>query len=291
MKFGSIFLDPAWQFANQRTRAATSKHYEDMMGRAIASLDIGSMAADASHCYLWTTATHLPLAFECLRSWGFNFKLDIQWVKTRDILSDLVMTEKGPRVIHRAVVPEPTDYWNGEIKLQIGLGNYYRHAHERLLFATRGPTYANVHAFPTVIFAPREEHSAKPEIFQSMAELLSPGPGVELFARRPRDGWCCVGSELGMTVEEFITWNGGGIPSSKPPDTQAQILSLLDARTDDLTAELHRRGVKFEGVPTNQDLLERCKQLIESNCGDGDGADVHEFNTITDELLRRGIRV
>lgn len=35
----------------------------------------------------------------------------------------------------------------------------------------------------------RARHSEKPEQFQDLVEKLSPGPRVELFARRGRTGW------------------------------------------------------------------------------------------------------
>lgn len=36
---------------------------------------------------------------------------------------------------------------------------------------------------------PRGEHSAKPEAFLDLVEQVSPGPYLELFARRNRLGW------------------------------------------------------------------------------------------------------
>jgi N6-adenosine-specific RNA methylase IME4 len=39
-------------------------------------------------------------------------------------------------------------------------------------------------------------HSAKPEALQDLAERLSPGPRLELFARRRRAGWTCWGDQL-----------------------------------------------------------------------------------------------
>jgi N6-adenosine-specific RNA methylase IME4 len=258
MKFGTIFIDPPWQFDNQRSRAATSNHYDDMPGAEIRGMPIPEIAAEDCHLYLWSTAIHQPLAFECIRSWSFEFKQDIQWVKTRDIVSEIVPTEKGPRVIHR-VSPSRilADGEPHQIALQIGLGNYFRHAHERLLFATRGRAPANSHALPTVIFAPREEHSAKPEIFQALAEMLSLGPGLELFARRKRQGWHCSGKEVGGSVDEFFAW---------------------------MTTENRMQ-------PTNEELLLRAREIVANNAGGGDGADVAEFRQIEDELSRRGIHI
>ena len=39
----------------------------------------------------------------------------------------------------------------------------------------------------------RAEHSRKPDEFYSLVEAVSPGPYLELFARRPRVGWTVWG--------------------------------------------------------------------------------------------------
>lgn len=48
---------------------------------------------------------------------------------------------------------------------------------------------------------PRGKHSAKPEAFQDVVESVSPGPYLELFARRQRLGWATWGNEALNHVE------------------------------------------------------------------------------------------
>ena len=48
---------------------------------------------------------------------------------------------------------------------------------------------------------PRGEHSAKPEAFLDLVEQVSPGPYLELFARRNRLGWDAWGNEALSHVE------------------------------------------------------------------------------------------
>ena len=43
--------------------------------------------------------------------------------------------------------------------------------------------------------APRGRHSAKPEAFYDMVESMSPGPYLDVFARRQRLGWDTWGNE------------------------------------------------------------------------------------------------
>jgi hypothetical protein len=47
----------------------------------------------------------------------------------------------------------------------------------------------------------RGAHSAKPEAFLDLVEQVSPGPYVELFARRDRLGWDTWGNESLGTAE------------------------------------------------------------------------------------------
>jgi len=56
-------------------------------------------------------------------------------------------------------------------------------------------------SIPSVLMAPRRGHSQKPEEFFDLVEKLVPGPYVELYARRVRTGWTCLGDEVYLTPE------------------------------------------------------------------------------------------
>jgi N6-adenosine-specific RNA methylase IME4 len=50
---------------------------------------------------------------------------------------------------------------------------------------------------PSVIFAPRRKHSEKHDVFAEMIEQMFPNvPKLEMFARKPRDGWDVWGNEI-----------------------------------------------------------------------------------------------
>lgn len=188
--YGTILADPPWQFNNRASRAAAENHYGTMTRAELLALPIETIAADSAHLYLWTTDAHIDEALDLFIAWGFTYKQTLVWVKTKSIVS--VIARGILQILYVISSPWP--------KLQIGLGNYYRHAHELCLFGTRGKAPARVHNLPSVFFAPRGKHSAKPEILQEWAEMLSPGPRVELFARRPRAGWHVWGNEIASEV-------------------------------------------------------------------------------------------
>jgi len=54
---------------------------------------------------------------------------------------------------------------------------------------------------PTWLFAAKQGHSHKPEEQYAVIERCSPGPYLELFARRKRPGWQVWGNEVASDVE------------------------------------------------------------------------------------------
>lgn len=160
-KFACIYADPPWAYSNQATRASTDNHYSTMTVEQICALPIKDLAAPQAHLHLWTTNAFL---FECpkiFEAWGFEFKSSFVWVKP-----------------------------------QIGMGNYWRNSHEFLLLGVRGFLTAQARDLISWVECKRGEHSAKPDQVRGFVERLSPGPRLELFGRRPVDGWSVFGNEI-----------------------------------------------------------------------------------------------
>ncbi len=159
--FGTIYADPPWSYGNQATRAATDNHYKTMSPTEIAALPIDKLAAEQGHLHLWTTNAFLFEAKTIMEAWDFKYKSCFVWVKP-----------------------------------SMGIGNYWRVSHEFLLLGVRGAlTFQNRGQMSWAEF-PRGKHSAKPEAIRQKLELVSPGPRLELFARRASDGWCAWGNEI-----------------------------------------------------------------------------------------------
>lgn len=186
--FGTILADPPWSFSDKGSRIAPdwkeSPLYSTMGAKEILDLPVDLLAAPAAHLYIWTTDVHLPLALNCMTAWGFVFKKVLVWVKRRAVTLPIRAEE------------DPTEFSVMRGPLQIGMGHYYRSVKEICLFGTRGRAPAQVHNLPDVFEAPRTQHSRKPETLHEWAELLSPGPRLELFARRSREGWEAWGDQF-----------------------------------------------------------------------------------------------
>ena len=164
-EFSCVYADPPWPYKNQATRASTSNHYPPLSVEEICALPIRDLAAKNAHLHLWTTNAFLFESQMVMEAWGFTFKSCMLWVK-------------------------PT----------IGPGNYWRLAHEFLLFGLRGKLPFRDRSQRSWIEAKRLEHSRKPHAFRSAIEAVSPGPYLELFARRPVSGWTVWGNQIENTL-------------------------------------------------------------------------------------------
>ena len=143
--------------------------YPTMTVAEIASLPVESMAEQDAHLYMWTTQRYLWDAPDIARAWGFEPSKVLTWCKP------------------------PTGF---------SMGGCYGNSSEFVLFARRGSLKAQSRVPRDWWEWPRKgRHSAKPEAFQDLVEQVSPGPYLELFARRQRMGWDVWGNEVESSVE------------------------------------------------------------------------------------------
>jgi N6-adenosine-specific RNA methylase IME4 len=136
--------------------------------------------------FLWRVASMQEEALRVIRAWGFSLKTEVVWVKITEPMETAYLGKSSLQ-----------QEWR-RFKLAFGMGRTIRASHETCLVATRGkfrPRSLNVRS---VFFAPRGQHSEKPEAFYTdVVEKLSCGPYIELFARRRRVGWASEGLEVG----------------------------------------------------------------------------------------------
>lgn len=172
--FTVMAADPPWKHGDQLPGPGrgASKHY---LGGVMSTEDIMRFPvprlADDAWLFLWRLHTHQQEALDVAQAWGFGDPCgELVWVKTK-------LDGTG---------------------LRIGMGRSVRLAHEVCLIFKRGRPVVASHSVPSVIFAPRTAHSRKPdEFFRAVQELVGPGQRkVELFARRERRGWKCLGDEV-----------------------------------------------------------------------------------------------
>jgi N6-adenosine-specific RNA methylase IME4 len=170
-KYSVVYADPPWRYEGAPLgdpNRAVEAHYPTLSAEEIKALPVSQLAADDCALLLWATMPKLQEALDVIAAWDFTFKTcAFVWVKQ-------TKNEDG---------------------LAWGLGSWTRANAELCLLATKGsPSRLNADVHQ-VILAPRAEHSRKPDEAAERIMRLVPGPYIELFARRPREGWDVWGNQ------------------------------------------------------------------------------------------------
>lgn len=174
-RYRTVLVDPPWDVNQVGTRGA-EQHYNLMSLTRIKKLPVQDLATSDAHLWLWVTNSTLRHGYDVAESWGFTVRSPLTWVKFR-----------------------------------LGFGIYLRNSTEHVLFCTRGKAPVRYRSQPTWINAPAQEHSHKPEEQYALIERISPGPYLELFARRRQPGWDAWGNE----IDSDIVIPGYPVPSDR----------------------------------------------------------------------------
>ena len=76
-----IYADPPWQYKRNGNHSAESQ-YNVMSLENIKNLPVNKISEDNSHLYMWVTNPFISEGLEVCKSWGFDYKTFITWVKT-----------------------------------------------------------------------------------------------------------------------------------------------------------------------------------------------------------------
>lgn len=173
-QFGSVLIDPPWRFMNNTGKVAPEhkrlRRYNTMKFEEIAALPIDKLTLPQSHVYLWCPNALLPEALNIMKAWGFTYKTNVVWYKVRK--------DGGP---------------DGR-----GVGFYFRNVTELILLGVKGKlrTLAPGRSQVNMLISRKQEHSRKPDSVYDLIERCSPGPYLELFARKRVRGWKQWGNEV-----------------------------------------------------------------------------------------------
>jgi N6-adenosine-specific RNA methylase IME4 len=179
-RYRTIVADPPWDYPEGfagRSRTPGKWEgpvivkplpYDAMTFDDICELPVRKLADRDCRLFLWTTNRYLDDAFDVMHAWGFKYRQTLVWNKRDGNL--------GGSVAASSV--------------------------EFLLVGTRGaPARLSKLASAVLTTAAPKQHSRKPDAWLDYIEQVSPGPYVELFARRARFGWDYWGDESLNTAE------------------------------------------------------------------------------------------
>ena len=171
--FRCIVADPPWKMQlphwrrdkrpgrNPRPPETLFTPYPTMTVAEIKAMPVEATAQADAHLWLWVTNQFLPAGLEIMQAWGFKYHTTITWTKPS------------------------------------GCGIWFVQRTQHILFGWRGRFGMQARCRPNLIEGGNPaRHSEKPEESYALIEAVSPGPRLELFARRARPGWTVWGNEV-----------------------------------------------------------------------------------------------
>jgi N6-adenosine-specific RNA methylase IME4 len=189
-----ILADPNWKFKTRSAKGSLRKmgrNYDADDWESFCQLPVASACAPDALLFLWAPREHVFNVAEVIKGWGFRPSARVfEWVKT---------TNDGSRV-------------------RYGGGYSTRSCAESMYLGIKNAGLPRLRAdVPDVIHHRRLAPSQKPEIFQTLIELMyGEQIRVEFYARRHRPGWWCSGLELdGILTHEAV----GKLKERDPEET------------------------------------------------------------------------
>lgn len=180
-KYGVIYADPPWKFADQtQENSGASDHYDLMEDEELLAMApfIDSLATSDCALVMWASGARLKFAYQLQQAWGF-----------REVTMLFVWCKLYPQ--QRSPV--------------CGQGRYTRSSCEFVLLGARGSIPVFQKNIPQLLESEmvREYrsnvHSEKPNEFRTRIECLWPSARrIELFCRHAPAGWDAWGNQVGL---------------------------------------------------------------------------------------------
>ena len=164
-RYATVVLDPPWPAEKIPRAVRPNQHgldYPTMGLDEIAGLGVAEVLAGDAWLLVWTTHRFLPAALGLVDGWGARYRWLMTWHK-------------------------PGGYQP--------VGSAQLNTEHVVVSSVGGPRLADPKAFPAGFDAPRGAHSEKPDAFYDLVGRCLPGPHLDMFARRNRDGWTAWGDE------------------------------------------------------------------------------------------------
>jgi len=180
-RYGVIVADPPWPYRVSKGEGTAKDQYPLMTDAEIWAMPVSMLTSDDCILFLWATWPKLPEALMTLSHWGFEYVTGFPWVK---------MT-KGHGISY-------------------GVGYWVRGCSELVMIGRKGNVSPPRLEGFLGLLSPNLHHSRNPDSVHEIAETL-PGPYLELFARRPREGWDTFGNEIVPDTEGLPLFESTGL--------------------------------------------------------------------------------
>lgn len=225
-KFQIIVADPAWSFKDSLKMSDVARgaaaNYSTMTNSEILQMPIKDYVdPNGALLALWVPSSILQTGLDVMKTWGFTHKQTYVWVKVKNNpLYEITgiflnfwkksvkplgkFSEKEYRTLIKNSSQMIEMIAKGQKFIQntlaFGMGRLFRQTHEICLIGTNNNKIYKLlenRSQRSISFGENLKHSAKPEHLQDSLELMFPkAQKLELFARRLRPGWTCLGNEV-----------------------------------------------------------------------------------------------
>jgi len=164
-KYRTVAIDPPWPIGKIQREVDIDSGimaYPTMTLEEIFDFPIDDFCEENCHLFMWTTQKFLPISFEIIRVWNFNYIFTMVWHK------------------------------NGGFQ-PFNLAQYNC---EFCLFARRGSiNFLDLKDFKVCFNGERRGHSQKPVEFYKLIERVSPANRIDIFSRETYHGFDSWGNE------------------------------------------------------------------------------------------------
>lgn len=216
-KFQTIIADPPWFFFDRLKQSDVARgaeaNYKTMSLSDIKSIPINDVS-DPDGCVLglWVPSSLLQEGLDVMKSWGFVHKQTYIWVKSKkdsfsDLKNNIIKAFKSGDNIKESITAACNQFSLNDT-LGFGMGHLFRQTHEVCLIGiNNSKIYKSLQnkSQRSVSFAYNVRHSQKPENLQNSLEKMFPDANrLEIFARKNKEGWTCLGNEL-CNGEDIVT--------------------------------------------------------------------------------------
>jgi N6-adenosine-specific RNA methylase IME4 len=222
--FNVLCVDVPWSFSDQLKMSDIARgaaaNYSTMTIDNVKTLPIKSLAdPEGAILALWTPSSLLQEGLDVMKSWGFHQKQVNVWVKSKkdpfaslckNILKQAKKSNQLTLKELQSILQDSYQNYDYNSLLSFNMGRLFRQTHELCLIGiNNSKIYKHLKnkSQRSVSFGENLKHSAKPEHLQDSLDLMFPDSSIkkiEIFARRQRPNWLCVGNESPMTHGEDI---------------------------------------------------------------------------------------
>lgn len=216
-KYNLLVIDPPYGFNDtlsmSKVKRSANNNYATMSQDDLEKLDINSISKDDAVLALWVPSSLISFGLKLMNRWGFKQTQTWIWSKTvkdpfKNLKKDILSLFKDKDSVDIDCILDKINSFDLNCILKMNMGRLFRQSHEIVLVGVKGKVYSSIKnkSQKSVIFDTATKHSVKTEKLQNQLELMFPSfqDKLEVFARRDRKGWTCIGLECPSSLGEDV---------------------------------------------------------------------------------------